>query len=466
MNYTDQLRYLARSRALAAACALLICAVAALCAIVAGPLPRGILIECGIIIAALVGSLWYAPDYLHLSVNPEKCLRWQIRIRWRLAAAVLLLGLPLTFNRHGMLTVLASAVWLHVANLVAKSAARPAAVPAYFLATDFALLAVLLFTARINLLLGAVLLTAAIQVSIVASEKRLLLWTVAAAAAGGFMILDAANLRGTSLNISFSAAGLVLASAFATASLVHFSCRQNARNVESALREITGFTGYSADRVRQLWSTSNQQLAKNWQAAALPENDRDRLAAWYAENSELYLFAISAYNLEYNRIRTNLRVLRSARGACLDYGAGNGEIILEVARRGLSATYYDLEGVTMKFAMDRARRLGLPVEFARTKEELAAAARKRGFDTVFAFDVLEHIPDLSGELDFLPSLLCPGGLFVFDVPAGSTKSHPMHLNHHLDIDAHLRARGLRDARTLWQRSPFGEKGRFIYRKIA
>jgi 2-polyprenyl-3-methyl-5-hydroxy-6-metoxy-1,4-benzoquinol methylase len=466
MNYTGQLKYLARSRAFSAAGALLVCAAAALCAIADGPLPRGILIECSIIIAALAGSLWYTPDYLHLSVNPDKCLRWQIRIRWRLVAAVLLLGLPITFNRHGMFVVLACALWLLCANLVARAAARPAAVPAYFLATDFALLAGLLFTARINLFLGAVLLAAAIHVSIVATGERLLVWTIVAAALGDFMILDVSILRGSSTVVCFSAAGLVSASALATALLVFHSCRQNARNIESAMQEIIGFTAYSPDRIRQLWATSNQQLAENWQAAALPDDDRNRLAAWYAENSELYLFAISAYNLEYRRIRTNLKVLRYARGACLDYGAGNGEIILEVARRRLPATYYDVEGVTMQFAMDRAKRSGLAVQFARTKEELTAAARKRGFDTVFAFDVLEHIPDLPGELDFLSSLLSPGGLFVFDVPAGATKSHPMHLNHQLNVHAHLQARGLRDARTFWQRTPFGEKGRFIYRRVS
>src|SRR5580658_2328421 len=128
MNYVDQQKYLARSRALSAACALFVCAMAALCAHASSPLPRGILIECAVIIAAIAGSLWYTPDYLHLSVNPDKCLRWQIRIRWRLAAAVLLLGLPVTFNRHGMFVVLASAAWLIFANLIARVAARPAAV--------------------------------------------------------------------------------------------------------------------------------------------------------------------------------------------------------------------------------------------------------------------------------------------------------------------------------------------------
>ena len=87
------------------------------------------------------------------------------------------------------------------------------------------------------------------------------------------------------------------------------------------------------------------------------------MAEWYRQNSELYLFAISAYNLEYKRIRSNMKVLRLARGATLDYGAGNGEILLELARRGHRATYYDVEGVTMRFARQRAANQGLAIEF-------------------------------------------------------------------------------------------------------
>ena len=119
----------------------------------------------------------------------------------------------------------------------------------------------------------------------------------------------------------------------------------------------------TADRIRELWATSNQQLAANWQQATPAEDNREQMAEWYRQNSELYLFAISAYNLEYKRIRSNMKVLRLARGATLDYGAGNGEILLELARRGHRAAYYDVEGVTMRFARQRAANQGLAIEF-------------------------------------------------------------------------------------------------------
>ncbi len=104
--------------------------------------------------------------------------------------------------------------------------------------------------------------------------------------------------------------------------------------------------------------------------------------------------------------------------------------------------------------------------FARTKNDLASAAQERGFDTVFSFDVLEHLPDLPGELGFLSSLLAPGGRMMFDVPAGSTKAHPMHLNHNLDVRVFLLARGMQEERSLSERIPFKKQEKYVFRAKA
>ncbi len=256
--------------------------------------------------------------------------------------------------------------------------------------------------------------------------------------------------------------GLLLVASAATAYLVHRAEERNAENVKASIHELTAFTGYAAERILHLWAVSNQELAKNWQQAAIAPDDQERLKEWYRQNSELYLFALSGYNLEYKRIRSNLNMLKRAHGSCLDYGAGNGELLLEVARTD-RAVYYDVEGETMRFARERARQRNLAIEFFHTKEELAAAGQKRGFDTIFSLDVLEHLPDLPGELNFLASLLNAGGLLVFDVPAGATKSHPMHLNHDLDVVAFMRANGFKDERTLWQKLPFKKEEKYFFR---
>jgi 2-polyprenyl-3-methyl-5-hydroxy-6-metoxy-1,4-benzoquinol methylase len=258
-------------------------------------------------------------------------------------------------------------------------------------------------------------------------------------------------------------AALLLVAVLGTLWLVRRAREQNAGNVAAAMRELIEFTGYPADRIQHLWATSNQELARSWELAKIPQHDRERMAEWYRTNSELYLFAISAYNLEYKRIRSNMKVLRLARGATLDYGAGNGEILLELARRGHPVAYYDVEGATMRFARARAAQQNLAIAFFHTKDALAQSTREDGFDTVFSFDVLEHLPDLPGELTFLSSLLAPGGVFVFDVPAGSTKAHPMHLNHNLNVLAFMRDKGLEDCRGLMLRLPFRKEEKFVFR---
>src|SRR5262249_26085705 len=136
----------------------------------------------------------------------------------------------------------------------------------------------------------------------------------------------------------------------------------------------------------------------------------------------------------------------------------------ELARRGHRATYFDVDGESLKFAKHRALQQGLAIRFLHAKEDLAKAAQGGGFDTIFSLDVLEHLPDLPGELTFLSSLLNPGGLLVFDVPAGSTRSHPAHLNHRLDVRAFLNAKGMEERRSWLQTLPFRKQEKYIFQR--
>jgi len=39
----------------------------------------------------------------------------------------------------------------------------------------------------------------------------------------------------------------------------------------------------------------------------------------------------------------------------------------------------------------------------------------------------------------------------------------MHLNHDLDVVSYMRARGMKDERTLWQRLPFRKEEKYFFR---
>jgi 2-polyprenyl-3-methyl-5-hydroxy-6-metoxy-1,4-benzoquinol methylase len=466
MNYLDQQRYFKQSRMQAASSVLALAVMASACALLSRPNPSGTTIVFWAVAAALAVGLCYLPDYLHLTVNPQRRTRWAMKVRSRIIGAALVLGLALAGNTHTRIAAVIAMAWLAATNLLAKVWMPQSFIAPFLWAGDFALLSALLLRGPLDALIGAVLLAAAAHLAIVASDDHPYVWAVITMVASWIVLWLTWSSRRGNPRVYVALAGLVLVVGRATAWLVARTREQHAKNVLAAIGELEDFTGYPADRIRHLWETSNQQLARNWQKAAIAADDREKLAAWYRDNSELYLFAISGYNLEYKRIRSNMNVLALAQGACLDYGAGNGEIILELARRGHPTTYYDVDGVTMRFARRRAEQQKLSIKFFHTKDDLAAAARQRNFDTVFSFDVLEHLPDLAGELDFLSSLLAPGGIFVFDVPAGSTKAHPMHLDHRVDVFAHMRDKGFMDERGLALRLPFKKEEKFVYRMPA
>jgi 2-polyprenyl-3-methyl-5-hydroxy-6-metoxy-1,4-benzoquinol methylase len=470
MNYREQEKFLQGSRMWGAiVCLAFLAAAIAVRLIARGRWTTGETIFFPLIAVAIAVLMYYTPDYLHLSVTPEKKRLWEIKLRWRIIGAVLVLGLALAHGNNGRLFTLFAVAWLAGANWLARKKLPAEFLPAFFWITDLILLFLSLIDADAGTPGGTtatmlLLLAASAHLAMVRREDHRLLWAGLTFASGFLIVSFAIGPFGKGALIA-GALPLVVAIA-GTYWLVHRAREQNARNVAAAMQELIEFTGYSAGRVRELWATSNQQLAANWQAAKPSEDNPEQMAEWYRQNSELYLFAISAYNLEYKRIRSNMKVLRLARGATLDYGAGNGEILLELARRGHRAAYYDVEGVTMRFARHRAERQKLAIDFFHTKDALAASARERGFDTVFSFDVLEHLPDLAGELNFLSSLLAPGGVFVFDVPAGSTKAHPMHLNHNLNVLRYMSSKGLEDERGLLLRLPLRKEEKFVFRKSA
>jgi SAM-dependent methyltransferase len=464
VRYREQQQFINRSRAWGAVFAVLVVATAGVVWKL-WVLPISVVIAFWLTTVAVAFSIYYTPNYLHLTVNEDKRKHWEIKIRWRVIAAVVLLTLPTISGLGEALWLLGAAAWLAAANLIAPKVPREFC-SFFFWSTDFLLLAGLLLLGNLGVEVGALLLAAAAHLALVISEQHPLRPAITIAGMGCLLLLLSCLQQGVVARRSLLALlALFLVVVAATSLPVARAQRHNARNVAAATRELQDFTGYSSERIRTLWSTSNQELAKNWEAAAPDPTRADCLAEWYRENSRLYMFAISAYNLEYKRIRSNLKVLRFAKGATLDYGAGNGEILLELARHGQRATYYDVEGDSMKFAQHRAEAEGLEIEFCHSKDALRASASRDGFDTVFAFDVLEHLPDLPGELTFLSSLLNQGGLFLFDVPAGSTRSHPMHLNHELNVRAHMLALGLRQERNLLQKLSFRKEEKFFFRAV-
>jgi 2-polyprenyl-3-methyl-5-hydroxy-6-metoxy-1,4-benzoquinol methylase len=461
MEYTEQQKFLRYSRVWGMGLILVLFGTVLACIKTGKTSSFALLALYAALSSALAVFIYYTPDYLHLTGDPRRRSRWAVKIRWRIIAAALIISGLLASNARERAWVAMAIVWLLALNLFGRRVPKRF-VPLYFWLSDIALLAALLFVFHLDTLLTTLLLAAAAHLALVLADRAGAYWVTLVSSVSIILILLAAWQRETRMLFDIAVIGLLLVTSLATAYLVHRADRRNTENVNASMRELNSFTGYSSEHILHLWAVSNQELAKNWKAAQIADNDQEHLKEWYRLNSELYLFALAGYNLEYKRIRSNLNMLKYANGSCLDYGAGNGEILLELAKTG-RACYYDVEGETMRFARERAGQRNLAIKFIRAKAELATAAQLDGFDTIFSLDVLEHLPDLPGELNFLASLLNPGGLLVFDVPAGATKSHPMHLNHDLDVVAFMRAKGFKDERSLWQKLPFKKEEKYFFR---
>ena len=455
MDYAAQKTFLAASKLWSVAIALALLAASAL------PLryysaPLAILGLYALILLATAASLAYTPDYLHLTAYPAKRVRWAVRVRYPLLATALALGLLFCHSRRSFIALLAAIAFLALTNfLVSRSSDHGASL--LLSAMDYFVVFALLAFARLDPLIAAALFAALIHLFVVATKRRpyacamLASIAVFSAIVTGFLLQVSGFVSATPTSVIFISARAVAAlavptliSAFGTAFLVNRAIKRNQQNVAPVMANLEEFTGYTPETIRQKMATADAELAAKWKAAAIPEDDATRMAAWYQQNSELYLFALVSFNLDYKRIRYFLKIFPLAEGSCLDYGAGNGELLLELARRGHSATYYDVDGLTMKYARHRAAAENLNIQFFTTKPALSNAAHTAGFDTIFSLDVLEHLPDLPGELTFLSSLLSRTGKLIFNLPPGSTKSHPMHLTHNLDVRAFLLAKGLKE----------------------
>lgn len=104
-------------------------------------------------------------------------------------------------------------------------------------------------------------------------------------------------------------------------------------------------------------------------------------------------------------------------GRWLDVGCSEGDFVATARRRGL-----DVEGIDLsEAAAARARARGLPVSCSTVADHRPPAA----YETVTAFDVIEHVPDPLAFMASIWSLLLPGGTVVLTTPDLSSLSRLM-----------------------------------------
>ncbi|MEH2346531.1 MAG: methyltransferase domain-containing protein [Nostoc sp.] len=157
----------------------------------------------------------------------------------------------------------------------------------------------------------------------------------------------------------------------------------------------------------------------------------EEATAFYREKvGELYLFELGAWHLSsYDYIGDMLRLIADyAQGRVLDFGGGIGTHALGAALcpQVEQVIYYDINPINRDFVQYRAEKMGLDKKIICTIEMPA----KEKFDTIFCFDVLEHVSDPSQQLlEFYQSLNSEGKIIVnWYFFKGFNQEFPFHLD--------------------------------------
>jgi len=154
--------------------------------------------------------------------------------------------------------------------------------------------------------------------------------------------------------------------------------------------------------------------------------------------TESYPFDLGRYDYFVDDLRE--RAPRVCTGRILDYGGGIGDMIIRCAERGLKdLTYYDLEGKIMDFAKWRFAKRGIKVRIVKASDEKDRLEGK--YDSIFCFDILEHVIDPIKHAERLLKHLSKNGKLFIQV-IRPTVHHPMHISS-FDVEAYFSSRGSR-----------------------
>src|SRR5215467_3160399 len=180
MNYREQKKFLQRSRIWGGVVCLAFLVLAVATRMIAGGRwHAGETVVFAMVAIATAVLMYYTPDYLHLSVTPERKRSWEIKIRWRIVAAVLVFGLLLGPGLGGRLFAVFAAAWLAGTDWLAAKGVSAKRLDVFFWSTDLALLFFSLIRADAGVAtIALVMLAAAAHLAVVRSEGDYRLWAL------------------------------------------------------------------------------------------------------------------------------------------------------------------------------------------------------------------------------------------------------------------------------------------------
>ncbi|AFY35248.1 bifunctional 2-polyprenyl-6-hydroxyphenol methylase/3-demethylubiquinol 3-O-methyltransferase UbiG [Calothrix sp. PCC 7507] len=159
--------------------------------------------------------------------------------------------------------------------------------------------------------------------------------------------------------------------------------------------------------------------------------DWEQATAFYSDKvGDLYLFELGAWHLaSRDYIGDTLRLIADhAQGRVLDFGGGIGTHTIGAALcpQVEQVIYCDINPINRDFVQYRAEQMGLSKKILFCLE----VPPNETFETILAFDVLEHLPNPSQKLLNFYEMLKPEGKMILNwyFFKGFNQEYPIHLD--------------------------------------
>lgn len=198
-----------------------------------------------------------------------------------------------------------------------------------------------------------------------------------------------------------------------------------------AAREISEYLGESIEAVKQKHKLGPES-EKSFCIFRNQINLSDTAVEDFYKKCSYYIYELPLWNAERNRPKylclISLPYLRRNNyKKVIDFGAGTGDLCIELAENKLDVTYCDIGGKIYDFAKWRFEKRNLPIKMIKGIDRF----EDETYDCVFSFDAFEHIKNLARIIKKLVAHIRPAGSLIF---SGAFSGGTLHLEENEKYD--------------------------------